>query len=473
MLKRAFLLVLIAAVVILGVSVAVAQSDEMAERWFYYANVNDGITAYNLAGENRVLIESGAGRFRPLFELDGQRWLATIEMDGVSGLFILTPDGPVQLNAPMDINFFSGPVVARSGSHLVILESPTFGRRPAALIDLDAQAVEPLTGLIWYTGYDFTPTFSADGNLLRYFSAASMDETEWTLWERDLSTGDERALHTITYDSQGGPLLIPDEFGERWLLREIDRENDRFVHTLLFSDGSTEVISDTPRDEVHFLHLVENYVVDYDFLCEADCTLVIWSLDGGDPVNYPLPDRLLQQTLGVLRHDEVDGSIFVVAGDEYWHLDPDGTSQFLGYRNVIQTQAFPKPHLGIQGVDRQWVVTADSEDEATVMRIWDVDGPELLLEADIEDVPFSSVRYQETGMLIDINGRIPNFIHMALQYDDGSITTLPTIRGNYAQLLPDGTVTRFESPAETDVPGIYLYDPATEERSLLLELVRD
>ncbi|NDJ77017.1 MAG: hypothetical protein GYB65_12245, partial [Chloroflexi bacterium] len=337
----------------------------------------------------------------------------------------------------------------------------------AVLVNLDARTVDALAGTNdLYYGWESNVRFSEDGRYLRY---ASETEDEWTLWERDLQTGQERAVYA-DYPGTG------DRYGENWLsFRRVEVGDDyvtRYVQVTL--DGNETILASITDDDAvkTTIRMEPDGLISYDRNCLSDpgnemgCTLEYTPFDGSDPLVYMLPGDvaardssprlfpLLYDThLLIELHIREDESSRRYT--EYWLLESDGAALFLGYNGRVLADG-----RIVMASER----IAEEDDETWPYRIWDTDA--MAYTAAVVGTPdygapgLEVVEFYNGIVFIE---DLSDWRSSVYRFADQSAFSLPLGWYPVFHLLPDGTT------FVLDRNGLYHYDPATDTITPLLD----
>lgn len=451
----------------LSVGLLDAQSDDV-EQWYFGVSVEEevgALSAFNLHGDQRVLIDGGVNVGFSV-RLGPQLALAVLEVDGERGIYRLTPDEATPLIPTFEMDEALIPVIYLAYHHPYLVGTPSGGAEsPFLLFDLESNTIDRLSGLGWsYAGVE--PKFSADGRVLRYLT---WDPTEydsyfdalWTLWERDLETGQERALHQLADVFIGAH---SDRYGERWLHSQKDSETDIRTYTFYYADGSSEVLAEIHEEDdqptTKYL-LYDDRLLEYATPCELNCQMVFTPLEGGEPVILNLP---------VITYDSflpfswVDAEHLAIRLDEeVWLLGSDDTFTLLGFTTTSIFGGFRF------SPDGRFVVVADARNHPEHYRVWDLHTQSVVVEEEIQ--PMIAVGFREGGTLV-INTPPARHNTALYRYRDGITFQLPNSdQGSYVAVSPGGNVLYHQQEATEERPaGIYLYDPEAETLTFLAEL---
>lgn len=443
--------IIIALVVTLTGTGVSAQED--VEEW-RFAFMRGSIAAYNLKGEMNVVLEvdeiiSGA-------RLGPQAALVEVVVDDTTAIYKLTPDSAEPLVFDFDLEALEHPLetltlVSPDGTHAVLFSS--YSLAPAALVNLETNTGELLTDLILHP--QNCCRFSADGAFLRYPSGKISEDEVWTLWERDLATGEERAIHEYT---RAVP-LTPDRYGEYWLYSAgLNADTQTWSYTLVQADGTTETIDEFPATQEYAIYwtIMSDVMVAYNAACGEDCTVEVHPLPEGEPVTYSMPSTeehlvpLYRSDAGLLTWHQMAELWFLPAGDS--------EAELIGFSP-----------MGLRyEIGNRWVVVADAPD-STKFKVWDNLNQTFVMEDESAgDRMFSSLYENEAGfLLVDLSAAgAPTYLY---REGAGEVIKLPD--GRYFELLADGSVLGW-GEVETEgelASGIYRYDPDTGESTLLVE----
>jgi hypothetical protein len=300
--------------------------------------------------------------------------------------------------------------------------------------------MEPLNGET-YTPLD-NWRFSADGTRLRYLSRQDRDSQEWSIWERDLASGDERGIHAF---ASPFPVIQASGTGDQWLYRTL--QDNQMIYTVVLSDGSSQVLAqvpvNNPADPMTVYQLYRDNLLIYTAPCLNACTIESRPLAGGSAVVFNLSSIPAPQVEPL-----AIGVVFIQ--DSFWRLDAAGVL-FLGR---YQGGTFTQSPAELVSPDGTWVTATDDAGNIQVRSV-QTGNAGLSIPA----APRVRVRYGTNGILL--TSEEPTRTHL-YRFSDGLTAELPHNGGDfYTEVLPDGTIFYvLTAPSGERPAGIYRYNPA-------------
>lgn len=159
-----------------------------------------------------------------------------------------------------------------------------------------------------------SPRFLPDGHTLRYVSferPVNPSVYNTTLWERDLVTGEEKAL--LRFENTGQPFVVTDLNGENWWVAlDLDTELQQFGRVETYGDNINPDFTDLVRQASGMT--IDDSYFSYDRNCVANCEINVYPLGriGIDSFTYQLPPS--------------------VSGPGSIHLFPDDSLLYYGWR---------------------------------------------------------------------------------------------------------------------------------------------
>ena len=322
--RHVFRVVLLAILfIVFGLSGSLT-AQEPAEQWqFGWENESGLFAAYNPAGTVNPLLTIDPDFPPKGWRLTADRALAVLSVQGITGLYLLMPDTIQQILPTQDAAALLAQATTLAGWQepyaVLVAEDGAFGT--GLLINFAENRVVPLSGEV------LTPIdnwrFSADGQFLRYLSRVDRDSLDWSLWERSLATGEERALHTLT---SAFPTIHADRTGERWIYRTLQTESRSLIHTVVFADGTSQILAqEAVADPIttftgYQLHL--DGLLVFNAPCSVDCRIEQRPLAGGSPKNYALSNIISPQVQPLVQLD--DNLLLVLIENTYLLLNAAG-----------------------------------------------------------------------------------------------------------------------------------------------------
>ncbi len=423
------------------------------------------LIAFSLDGTVKVLREAVNNIGNPCFQVGPQNALFRWDDGSDKSWLRLTPDAAYSLMIPADLVKFSDEIwemVAYSDPYAILLvpTDPT-SMIPAGvglLVNVETGTTERLVGEARRDSWETITRFSADGRYLRYASQEVSATGMWTLWERTLASGEERAIYT--WDKR--PDLQPDRYGERWLPRsDLQSETGIELYSLLSLDGTSSVIAELPQDEGMTVRMLGNAWIKYPrSTCEPDCPFQVYLLAGGDPITFVAPEY--DKGPGIKPLAWVDEShLLVQLLDEIWFLSSDGSSELIGYLTPTMTDPLSP--------DGRWMLVTNDREDTEHYRIWDNQTQGYVLEGE-HDQDFG-VFYSREGFVVVENAldwsqivvySFADGVVFRPSFDGGGLTT--------AEVFPSNEVLYRPSKDDENLPsGLYRYHLETDTYDLLVE----
>jgi hypothetical protein len=451
-----------------------AQADDT----WYFAVGEGQLVAYALGGEVNVLVETGVDDGVYGWRLGPQSALVALSVaDGLYHYYHLTPDAAQPLTFDFETEGLSPPEAANGKLAayrdpyvvLMLSERPHLG----LLADMDTGMVTPLQHPLYYPFNLYSARFSADGQLLRYMGSAPDDSQPWRLQERDLASGEERTIHTLSLETNL-PYITTDTYGEQWIVSV--RGDEGHSETLLDSDGSSEVLPGDQISEGHTLtQLFEDDVIAY-VPCNDQCELQLNPGTENESVLFVVP-QITSRIEPIARVD--DQTLLVQMQYDYLLLeDEPGADMAFKSAETLGFWALGTviPTRGDALWSGRWLATVDQPLSPTAYRVWDGVSKDFVLEGGpgaADTFWIASLTYGDGGVLV-MEQTLEEARAQLYRAADGAVIELPAIsNGEYVDVLPDGTVLYSQvSGSETLTKGIYHYDPDTETYTLLVEAVK-
>ena len=420
----------------------------------YFAYTDHQLLAFNAEGETRDLLTIIANdNDRPFaWRIDDRTALVHVNDAESYRLYRVSPDEIARIDLPEEINLTDRlRVIGYHGDHLV-LTNVSLGPLPnsALLVNLADASADLLTGQV-----ASSVSFSEDGTSLRYMSKD--EEDQWTLLERNLTSGEERTLNTVP-DQDRFLFFSTDPQGERWLYTT--RREDAIVNLLINADGTTENIAEGTLEQPIYWSFFEDMLIGASPLCESDCSLVV--REGEDETTYSTPFNGIGIT--ALGQPTPDSLLVLHDGEDVWLLRKE--DEPLNFGRFNPQKIFTVPAWTISP-DKRYVLT-QSLLEPTDFFVWDLTTERAVAHVSV-DVGVE-VFYFDHGFTVSAYNRP----HETILYNDAdqSSVSLPNSSGGlYFDLLPDGTLLYwlFDENEAVGKPGIYRYDPANETYTPVVE----
>jgi hypothetical protein len=470
---RAWISFLLVGIILCATPSILAQEEDNEiefEKW-YFATLWVGkgpLVAFTVDGDATILIEEeiDSGRVDS-WRFDQQSGLALLYVNGKEGLYHLTAQEAILLQLPPQIDDADGLShfipIANSGPYVVIATDPTSPAAPAMLINLETNNINLLNGNV--SKFRPAPAFSEDGKYLRYISWDPEEyedyrDAPWTIWERDLISGEEQAAHNVT-DAFGS--IAADHYGENWLYRINDHDAELITYTVYHPDGSSEVFAEieTVDNRIAVVYnIYKNHMFSFDPQCETDCQVTFSPLNGGDSRIITVPD--LEYPFRPLSWFG-DSHLIALVDRELWFLGEDGTSELIGFWSP--RQLFSEE---IVSPDGRFVLALFSPDnDSDKFLVWDSQTQSVVVEGEMQ--VGALITYFDHGFLAT-NGRMENFAYY--NYADEKLIWLPEVQagGRYVDVLPDGRLLylQLRTSQQREV-GVYVYDPNTDTFTFINE----
>jgi hypothetical protein len=431
------------------------------EIWhFGWDNDTGAMVAYTSAGTVQPLMSIDVDVPPVGWRMGPDRALVIVSSGGVRGLYQFTSGGatPVQpvFGAEVILPQLSE-MVAFNGQYAVLMaQSGAFG--VGALVDLNGNTIELLSGEVLIPIENWR--FSADGTTLRYISREARDSDIWNIWERNLTSGDERNIFSIT---SAFPIIQPNPDGSLWLYRVLQSEPRAMIYTTIFGDGTSQVLAqvDVPPPEslapfTTYQIAGQNLLV-YDAPCEGACVIESRPLAGGSPQAFALTRIASPQ---ITLRAQVDASRLVVQIDDaFWLLTAGAEAALLGSFSAVNVFTPPE---NLISPDNQWLFVLNGP---TQYRLWHVATGNVAIEGEVG---------QGVEVVHGIAGTIINQIEpntsIFYRYQDGQRFDLPLSEADfYVDSLADGSLLYAQTrEADGRAPGVYRYDPASGVYTLLV-----
>ncbi len=367
------------------------------EKW-YFAWRDQTVIAFTASGETRPLASFDL-EFARGYRLSATSALVTLYTDHeAQGLAIVTPDGVTSLRGEIDLEW-----IDRQGFDVLAYEHPyvvvtpnncgfqwcRFGR-PVWLVNIDALTIEVIADHVFV---DSPQPLGLSGHLLRYARREYQDSFPWTLWERDLRTGQERSFYQFSspIEDFAWPIsLRTDNTGEFWYHSEptviTAGEHPEFWRRLIRSDGSIEILDHIPEGEIpkYVWTLAGENILQQAIGCTRACRLDIRAASGGEWQTFTLSDNAYFEFVYPLSDGRVLARQY---SGVIWILRESGAPLRMGVAHTLSP-------------DFRWLLTAhDLSDLPTTYRVWDVQNERVVLEGIVTGG--IDITYYEGGFLID------------------------------------------------------------------------
>jgi hypothetical protein len=414
--------------------------------WYYGWKFETGeLFAYDLAGNTVPLLTIDVDIQPRGWRLDGERALAVLSVGGVTGLYILSSTGAQQVVPTLGAEAILPEVTrlaARSDPYVILVaESGAYGI--GLLVNLARNLMEPLNGET-YTPLD-NWRFSADGTRLRYLSRQDRDSQDWSIWERDLASGDERGIHSF---ASPFPVIQASGTGDQWVYRSL--QGNQMIYTVVLSDGSSQILAQVPvinpADPMTVYQLYRDNLLVYTAPCAEACSIEARPLAGGSAAVFalsaiPAPQLEPLTTLP-------DGLVVFIQ-DTFWRLN---TAQVVSL-GIYSAAVFTQPPAELVSPDGAWLAALTPDGNVHIVST--ATGTAAL------SVPAGNrmqVHYDTHGVLVTSEDPRRTTLY---RLSDGLTAELPHTGGDfYTEILPDGTVFYvLTAPVGERPAGIYRYNP--------------
>lgn len=347
------------------------------------------------------------------------------------------------------------------------------------VLNIETLEVQALTGYMpaWESeGLRFLP----DGETVRYLSYdEELNDSGVTLWERNLTTGEETALlsqdHTpvssivrgnfsVSLEDNLALLASPD--GQAWWLadgwtpnHDTPAETDGSYQTLQTFGDTDERITEALYDGLIWSKGA-GWVIAYDSSCNPDCAreFSAYALSGGGTITYRNvePDTVPTQIRTMTSEGQLLGTD---AQGRLWLYDADSAAYLGSYSRTTGDYAEFHEFNG------RWILTEQVlEGDERLYQLWDVPSHQVVFEqtASLGFYP----KYQADRVLLC------QYQTQCFLYDAATQQTF-TIPGDFADYrfdLLSNTRVLFEVGPDSAglASGIYLLDVAIGESQLLV-----
>lgn len=432
-----------------------APAAQPVETW-YFGLVDSDLIAFTPAGE-RQTIAPDFGEIQIGWRFDAQTALfISKDRNGTDRLYRAAPEGVTEIPVPGDPDLSNLRLLPAYAGDYVMLSVFTPGYFPAmgVLVNVPAASAEVLTGRVGRIA-------RFDGELLRYASVS--DDNRWTLLERSLTSGEERAIHSFTAENNTPPFFSADSLGSRWIY--IMRVERQLVSTLVSADGTTEVLDSGTQELPLGWVLVGDTLMGYSPACQSHCPVTFQQ--AGETAEMMLQDGTVALT--VLGRPSIDTLVVSTnGGDQLLLLEPDAAPRLLGQFVAVSMLISPE---AIVSPDDQYLFSA--VEDAGITQFFVTALASLTPVYAAEDAVAVQVQWFRRGFVASTYGR--DVTASAYLYDSQQSLELPNRdAGTYFDILPDDTLLYGlnEGNAAVGAAGIYRYDPAQGSFTLLVEGAR-
>lgn len=447
--KVFYTLLLLLCLLLTVASPATAQSNE---QWFFaWDNESGALVGYTVTGNIVPLLTIDPDFPSQAWRIAPDQALALVSTGGGVGLYRLTPSGATaiapQLGTETILSQISYLAAYRDPYAVLIASDGAYST--GLLVNLTAGTIEPLTG----ESYALLNTwkFSADGTTLRYISRPDREATTWSIWERELASGNELGIYTF---ESPFPAIQTTPDGEQWLLSELAEGPRRQVYTAINADGSTRVVDeialDDPSQPLAVYSLLGNSQLSFAAPCSTDCTYTQLDLAGNPIATYAVANI---PSAAVLPLGGIDAAhVLVLADNIFWRLDAAQAGQNVGRYDALQLLSLSS---ALQSPDGRWLVSSDG---VGGIQLWDlVSGQAVFQRAAMGGV---TVRYSEAGIII--SAAVAPQSAVLYRYADSQLVELPASpNGFFMEALNDGTLLYTQGAEGEGRPaGIFRYNPA-------------
>jgi hypothetical protein len=439
-----------------------------SEKW-YFAWRDQTPIAFTASGETRVLGEFDAEYARGFRLSDASALVGLYTGYDIHALAYLTPDGFTLLRGAVDLELLGSQdfeMLAYEHPYVVIMPNDCHFQwcqysRPLWVANVNAGTVE----MIALHVYGYTrQSLGLSGHLLRYARRKQATDTHWTVWERDLETGEERAFYDfISPMGREFPwpiALNADSSGEFWLHQEpaAFSGGEEFWRRLIRSDGSIEILDHIPAGEIpqYTWTLADDWLLRQRIECTRACQLEARPVSGGEWQSFSISDNGYFEFIQPLGEGR---ALALQVNAITWILRASGPPLPLGRAHEISP-------------DFKWLLTVhDPSDLPSTYRVWDVQNERVALEGVVKEGIRAA--YYDGGFLIEqfSLGMGQTILTAARQEDPLPILLYRYLDGktfglqysNYFDVLPDGSL--LESRYED---GIYRLDLEGGAETLLV-----
>jgi hypothetical protein len=434
-------------------------------KWRFAVKPTEGqLIAYTVEGEQKVLIEAEVGgqNYRG-WRLTADSALAHLVIQDKGGLYRLTSTDVQPFTAKsaeaeqlLDAKRF-WTQVSKAGSYIVLWSQQKVPLADALVVNVDAGTFEKLTDRVEGT-FAQAPKLAADGRYVRYLSRnPEQDSKQTRLIEREIETGAERVLYTV--EDELMPYFSVDRDGEHWLYQRLMK--DGVQRALITPDGKIEQSNQAVNEPGSQMQLVtDDGILSYSPTCKQNCELTLQPYSGEPAVMLTLPANEKGYSVSSLIPLDED-SWLIYSGPANWVLRRDGPAQALHFSPEKLLQPFEQ----LLSPDHRFIL-ALNEDE-TGWQVWDNQQQKFALQSKPGDrLIYAMIYYGDGGFVVE-DGK-----HFTLyRTGDGQVMDLPGAKGQYFESLADGRVLYFGTLPDTErqSPGIYLYNPADQQFTLLVE----
>jgi hypothetical protein len=459
--RAAIKLICIALIIVALTAPGVMPVQAQGEIWhFGWDNDSGAMVAYNSSGITQPLMTIDPDVPPVGWRLGPDRALAILSSGGVPGLYQLTSGGAAQVQPLFGAEVILpqlSQLAAFNGQYAVLVaESGAFG--VGAIVDLNGNTVEVLSGEVLIPIENWR--FSADGSTLRYISREARDSDIWNIWERDLVSGDERSLFSIT---SAFPIIQPNPDGSVWLYRVLQAEPRAMIYTTIFSDGTSQVLAQEnlppPDSSAPFTtyQIAGGRLLVYSAPCEGACSIESRPLAGGSPQSFAI-SRIAAPQMSLLA--QVDESrLLVQIEDGFWLLNAGAEATQPGTYSAVSIFT---PADRLVSADGQWLFALNGP---TQYRLWHLPTGNIALEGEVAQGV--EVTHAAAGTIISqFEPRRARYY----RYLDGQQFELPLGEADfYVDTLADGGLLYAQTREEAGrAPGVYRYEPDSGSYTLLV-----
>lgn len=459
---------------LLFIPLSVHAQEAEASPWYYFAQHRDTgvVVAYTIDGDVREVPSSDIlSRHSQAFRVDAQT-LLVVDLDQ-NMLAHLTPDGLVpilELEQELIGAAYHYPYLA------LVPFIPSSQPVPVLLVNVEAGVATYLDRTVPNQGF-FCCRISADGTALRYMSLVvdsnNNDIGYYELRERDLASGVERVVYSLTNDhSQNSVLFLPDTDGSWWLQREVQQQGQIHVESSVTMTGEVDVFNRFApgEDQARISRMWDDYLVMSDPSCDSDCTLEIRLATGGAASTFlfdgsPIDFHPVYLNQG--DSQQAESHLYGLNASsrplEFVRLSENRDPEIIGYIDSDNNVApFRSP-------DGRWVTVTDSADAPISFALWDNQRGEFAMRVTIPDGQQVFVASQFGEALIVLTQlRQPLAHHLYLTGSDQIITVGAQDGGSYRIFRPDLTAIYQQVRDGDREPGVYRFDISNGQFTRLL-----
>ncbi len=436
-----------------------AQTSNVSD-WYLAWTMNGQLVSFTPDGDVTPLIDR---IFTPNFtawRMDDGSVLAIITVAGNPGLYHVTE----QLAAP--ITFTDGDsnpihdtawrIVGNRGDYVLVAPLVRVASGISYLVNLATNQAQILTkNLLTYSN---NWPFSSNGSYVRYLSRESSESNTWTIREREIETGTERVISTVT---DTFPSVSNDSYGENWIYLEHKDATNSYI--LISQSGTTQVLAQV-EDETPFWEFFGDQITVYSPECQTNCSLEFRSSDENLSAKFVLPSPASSPSI----YSQIDENHLLLSNTKdatsLWLADTENEPLLLGTWNPGYVTT---PFNQLLSSDHRWLFALNNSDNKPGYQVWDLQKAQPILKSDpARQFAVAGVNYGTGGFIV--NEDLKHFQYY--RYRDERIFDLEGINGFYWQALADGTLLFAQVYGDNNqIAGIYRYDVDTKTYTLLVQ----